>query len=198
MKLMATLTLLVAIFLASVMVTAIAILSALGPPTPDLRMEDLAAGRLWPMFCGPTFWQLYPSTPLGTEWLLSWPALGVAATILVLIVLLLALLPQMSLAHAAVICLALGGLTYAFGATALQTPRELNEAGAWLGFMLYGLFYPACISIVLALLVLCGVRPPRSRAARPFSILSQLERWLPVRTLPPTHLLPVAGRQPPR
>lgn len=148
MKPISALVLAASLFAASWMSTAVAVLCRLGAPAPDIRVADLNAGRLEPMLFGPTLWAAYPSAPA------SWAALahsgalacvGAAASVIWL-------RTRSERNGAAPWVLAFGCVPYAIGRGVLAfAPAAPAIAGAWIAFMLLGVFYAACLAVLLVL-----------------------------------------------
>jgi hypothetical protein len=63
MKTASSITLVLALFIATVMLTSASLLSSFVEANHDIRMDDLSVGRLGPMLSGPTLWSSYPSFP---------------------------------------------------------------------------------------------------------------------------------------
>ncbi len=133
-------------------VSATALVSDLGEPTADLRYEDLQAGLLLPMFCGPTLWSSLPSIPRDVTAIVDLAAFGYVGVCLVSVALMGWRWRMTSPTGAAMLTLGLGMFPSILGAVVLQdrlaTPAV---AGAWVSFMIVGLLYAALAALVLAI-----------------------------------------------
>ena len=153
MKSLAVATLVIAAFLASLMLTTICTLSDLGAPS-DIRIEDLEAGRLMPMLFGETLWNAYPSLPHSLDGYFDFYSLCFAGLELAVVIFLVRK-RGVSLATAAPVSLVLGFVPYATGVVVLRTTvNSPSEAGMWLSLMVFGLLYATSISAVLSILFL--------------------------------------------
>ncbi|MCA9175522.1 MAG: hypothetical protein KDB14_13650 [Planctomycetales bacterium] len=152
MRFTSLLTAVCALFTVSVMFTAIAVLGSLSQ-SADIRSEDLEAGRLLPMFMGPTFWSHYPQTPqvppLSIDWNAGWFALGVVALGLLLSCSRL----RCSIQTVAIVSQIAGAIPYATGAIVLRaTAHSPVESGIWVSIMLHGVLYSSFVSMAWTLI----------------------------------------------
>ncbi len=152
MKVATLLTIFLASLLVLLTVTSTALLSDLSEPTADLRYEDLEAGWLLPMFCGPTLWSSFPTFPEEIAALADLSALGYVCFCLSVIVATGRRWRLTSRTGAAVLTLGLGILPSVLGAIVLQGGSASPTAvGAVVSFMIIGLLYCALASLVLAI-----------------------------------------------
>jgi len=131
--------------------SATALLSDLGEPTADLRYEDIQAGWLLTMFCGPTLWSSLPTFPQDFSSVLDLSAFAYICVCLVVLAGTAWRRPVMSRTAAAMLTLGLGFIPSIVGAAVLQDgSASPAEAGAWASFMIMALLYAAVASLVLA------------------------------------------------
>lgn len=156
MKTATAATLVMGLLVASVMLTAVSVLGNLDQQSDDIRMEDLAAGRLGPMLSGPTLLARYPSfpRPMALFHIYSMFLVGglVAASMYVLRIRLRKPLGAVSIA-----ALALGVVPYALGMFVLQTgSADAKVCGYWVAVMVCGVLYASLTAALLASLELTG------------------------------------------
>jgi hypothetical protein len=157
MKTLSVLTLILALFVASVVFTAVSVLCAWDAPSDDLRLEDLAVGRLHPMLLGPTLWSRYPNAPPLSA-LIDYLALSIAVPPIVAAVYLLGARRRLPLGWVAVAVLPLGLIPYGLGTLILRAGNfPPDTSGPWLAVMLLGVLYASCASALLAGLEILGL-----------------------------------------
>ncbi len=152
MKIATVVTILMASLLMLLSLSATALLSDLGEPTADVRYEDLEAGWLLTMFCGPTLWSLIPSFPHDFAVIVNLSAFVYVCFCVAIIAVTSKGWRSISRTGAAMLTLGLGIVPSVLGAIVLQDGSASPEvAGSWLSFMLMGLLYSAAASLVLAI-----------------------------------------------
>jgi hypothetical protein len=152
MKFATIVTILSASLIALLALTATAMLSDLGEPTDDLRYEDIEAGWLLTMFCGPTLWSKLPSFPQDLTTIVDLPAFAYVCACLLGVVVTGWRWPVTSRTGAAMLTLGLGILPSLVGAVVLQDRLAIPvTAGVCVSFMIMGLLYSAVVSLLLAI-----------------------------------------------
>jgi len=151
MKIATVVTVLSASLITLLAFSATALLSDLGEPTADLRYEDIQAGWLLTMFCGPTLWSSLPTFPQDFSSVLDPSAFAYICVCLVGLAVTAWRRPMMSRTTAAMLTLGLGIIPSTVGAAFLQDgSASPAEAGAWASFMIMALLYAAVASLILA------------------------------------------------
>ncbi|MCA9217160.1 MAG: hypothetical protein KDB27_29025 [Planctomycetales bacterium] len=155
MKILTAITLLLGVFIASVMATSVSVLSSLDAAN-DIRIDDLTSGNLFPMFAGPTLWNQYPSLP-PTISVISFYPLMLVGTSAAAVFYMVRVRLQMPLGIASALILILGAIPYAQGYFVLQTyTPEPHEAGPWIAVMLLGVLYSSVVAASSAVAGLVG------------------------------------------
>lgn len=164
MRFVSLLTALCALFVASLMLTATSVLTALDGPSADICIEDLESGRLFAMFTGPTLWNRYPEIPADPSAVLDHYAIAFSLGLAVVCVLLVRSRFGVSSRAVAIFSLVAGIIPYTIGAAVLRsTSHSPGESGMWVSLMIHGVFYSACISLVVSFVDRC--RTNRARAS---------------------------------
>ena len=154
--------LLAAIFSASLMLATVAVLGNLSGAADDIRITDLEAGSLIPMFFGPTLWQQYPNVPHSLSSFFDLSALLFVGLSIPLVLVPLRLKLNVSWTISSFMSFALGFVPCLIGIIVLRSgPQTPSEVGSWLAFMIYGLLYAAAVSAVFAAVDLHGDRSVR-------------------------------------
>ena len=157
MRTLSVLTLVLALFVASMMFTAMSVMGTLAAPSDDIRIEDLAVGRLHPMLLGPTLWSRYPSAPPPSA-LVDYLSLCIVVPPILAAIYLVGIRRRLSLGLVAVAVLPLGLIPYGLGTLILRAGNLPPDAcGRWLAVMLSGVLYASCASAMLAGLEIVGL-----------------------------------------
>ncbi len=156
MKIVSVAILIVALFVASVTMTIVSVLSDLGQPRDDIRMEDLMAGQLLPLLTGPTLWSRYVSFPSVTA-LTDAYTMVLVGGLVAATVYLLRIRWRMPLGLVSAAVLLLGAVPYAQGLFVLQTIQAApRECGTWIAVMVLGVFHASQAATLLAVADLTG------------------------------------------
>ena len=154
MKTASAITLGLALFIASVMLTSASLLSDL-KLTDDIRLDELMTGRLGSMFTGPTLWSRYPSFPrpmVAIQWYGMLLVGGVVATAFYALRIKL----KKPLGTVSIAVLILSAVPYALGLLVLQSNTVASLSGPWLVVMIFGVLYSSLAAAVLAVMELAN------------------------------------------
>lgn len=164
MKFLSAIVLAVSLFVALTVVSAVTVLSSMDGTEYDIHMEDLTAGRLGPMFMGPTLWANYPLfTPTR---LMYTTVVGNFANpysfvlvngLFFATVYLMRWKGRMPWALVSVVTLGLGIIPYVQGRIVLHDGTAPPEVcGPWVATMLLGVLYASVLAAVVASMELTG------------------------------------------
>jgi hypothetical protein len=152
MKITTVMTILWSSLVVVLTVSVTALLSELGEPLPDVRYEDLQAGWLLPIFCGPTLWSNLPSYPPAIAALIDVYGFAFLGVCLVSIGAVAWRRPVTSRTGAAMLTLTLGMVPSVAGAIVLRDGTASPDVvGSWASFMILSLLYSAIASVFLAI-----------------------------------------------
>jgi len=186
-KVLTILTLVLALFVASVALTSISLLASLCDPADDIRLEELAAGKLGRMWTGPSLWSAYPTVPPLSA-MLDNHAIMLTAAVIAAIVYVLRIRLALPLGLTSLAVLLAGAVPYSLGRMALMSgPVRPDECGPWLAVMVVGVLYFSVAGATLSGLELTGVHERLQRR------LGGLRRRLPVGVDGPPPSTPVGG-----
>jgi hypothetical protein len=140
------------------MLTTVSLLGNLDLPSEDIRMQDLCAGRLGPMFSGSTLWSRYPSLPsLGA--FIHLRVMLLVGGLVTTAVYILRFRLHKPFGAVSIVALTLGAIPYAMGMLVLRcNVVDARACGAWLAVMVLGVLYAGLAAGVLATMELAGSR----------------------------------------
>jgi len=154
MKTASATTLVLALFIASVMLTSVSLLGNLDQANSDIRIDELVTGRLGSLFTGPSLWSRYPSFPRPMAAFDLFSMLLVGAVVTTTFYVLRTKLKK-PLATVSIAVLILSAVPYALGLLVLQSNTiDVRQCGSWVAVMILGVLYSSLAAAVLAIMEL--------------------------------------------